>query len=314
MKSKFIQTVLPVFVVLLLVALSVLSPVGRGGDGWIPLVGGFFNAELLGNQYLSVPLMVLCLAVTMLGMHMILMKTNAIPPGRSALLFLALLASNPYSLDFNQIYPVMACMVWAQFCLLERQVFVAYLLMSMASLFYAPVIWIVAVLLLLMPVNGLPDQFRVFVTSLAGACLPHLYLLVFRWIKFNDAGVYLYHFANEAIETGMPFHYLGLTDYFMILVVFYILFRSVSHFVVKGPKGFMEYMFRMNGLMVFVAFVLFILFGGNQHLPLLPLAFVPVSILSAYYFKSCEKLYRANIEYLVLMCSLVLCGLSHLMN
>jgi hypothetical protein len=160
----------------------------------------------------------------------------------------------------------------------------------------------------------MPDQLRVFVTSLSGAFLPHLYLVVFRWIKFDDAGVYLYHFANEAVETGAPFHYLELADYFLVLVIFYLLFRVVSSFVTKGAKGSIEYMFKVNLLMAIVAFALFVIFAGNQNFSLLSITFMPLAILFAYYFKSNEKNRRTNIEYLVLMSSLALCGLSHLMN
>ena len=314
MRSKFIQTVLPVCVLLLLATMSYLLPAGVGSNGWIPLVGGFFNADVLSNPLVSVPLMVLCLAATVLGIYLILLKTNTIPFGRCLALFLAMMAVSPSLLQFNQIYPVLACIVWAQLCLLERQVFVAFLLLSGASLFFAPAIWLVPVVLMLMPFNGMPDQLRVFVTSLSGASLPHLYLVVFRWIKFDDAGVYLYHFSKEAMETGTPFHYLELTDYFLMLVIVYILFRVISHFVTKGAKGFIEYMFKVNLLMAVVAFALFMVFAGNQSYSLLYLTFMPLAVLFSYYFKSNEKLRRANIEYLVLMCSLVLCGISHLMN
>ena len=314
MRSKFIQTVLPVCVLLLLATMSYLLPAGVGSNGWIPLVGGFFNADLLSNPLVSVPLMVLCLAATVLGIYLILLKTNAIPFGRCLALFLAMMAISPSLLQFSQVYPVLACIVWAQFCLLERQVFVAFLFLSGASLFFAPAIWLVPVVLMLMPFNGMPDQLRVFVTSLSGASLPHLYLVVFRWIKFDDAGVYLYHFSKEAMETEPPFHYLELTDYFLMLVIVYILFRVISYFVTKGAKGFIEYMFKVNLLMAVVAFALFMVFAGNQSYSLLYLTFMPLAVLFSYYFKSNEKLRRANIEYLVLMCSLVLCGISHLMN
>jgi hypothetical protein len=314
MKNKFLQTALPIGVFILLSAISVLSVPEAAADGWIPLVGGFFNATFLSNYPASVPFTILCLAVTLLGMYMILLKTNAVPFIRCMSLFLALLASGPNLFQFNQVYPVLACLVWVQFCLLERQIFVAFLLLSGASLFFAPAIWLVPVVLMLMPFNGMPDQFRVFVTSLSGACLPHLYLLIFRWIKFDDAGVYLYHFYNEAIEIYPPFHSLEYTDYFLILVMFYMLVRAVSFFVRKAAKGFFEYMFKVNLLMAIVTFILFLLFSGNWNMSLLSLAFVPLSILYAYYFKSNEKNRRTNIEYLVLMSSLVLCGLSHLMN
>ncbi len=314
MKNKFIQTVLPFCVFPLLLVISILSPAYGENNGWIPLVGGFFNADLLDNLLISVPSMIICLAVILLGIYRILLKTNAIPFSRCLMLFLMLMASNPHLLKFSQIYPVLACVVWTQLCLLEGRLFVSFLLLSTASLFYAPAIWLVPAVLFIMPFNGVSDQFRAFVTSISAVCLPHLYLIVFRWIKFDDASIYLHHFAQEAIDISIPFHYIGITDYFLLLVVIYIIFRSISHFITKGTKGFIEYMFKMNVFMVLITSALFLLFAGNHQMQLLSLTFVPLSILFTHYFKSCEKSYRANIEYLVFMCSLILCALSGLMN
>lgn len=311
MRSKIIQTVLPIFVLLVLTAMSLFSTVGAGSNGWIPVVGGFFNADLLGNPLLSVPLMAVCLALTLPGIFLILLKTNAIPFGRCVALFMALLAINPKWFHFSQIYPVLACIVWAQLCLLERQVFVAFMLLSGASLFYAPAIWLVPVLIMFMPFNGMPDQLRVFVTSLSGASLPHLYLLVFRWIKFDDAGVYLYHFANEAIETGTPFHYLGIPDYFMLAILCYVLIRSIVFVFSKNPMGKLGYILKMEMVMLLVLFLLAGFFYANNGEMLSSLFLLPASVLMTFYFKNSPMTNRSNIEMLLLMGATAICACYH---
>ncbi len=310
MKSRFIQTLLPFCVLLILVAISLFSSADADGMGWIPLVGGFADTEMLDVPYISVPLSLVSIVVILSGLYLVLLKTNAIPLGRCILLFLLFVATNRNFLHFNQIYPLLACVVWMQYCLLGGQIFGAYALLSAASLFYAPAIWLVPAMMVFLPFSGIPDQLRIFVKSVSGAVLPHLYLLVFRWIKFGDAAQYLSYFAHSATDPNPPFHQLGMPQYFMLLLLLYVLFRAISFIMAKNPMGTLAYLLKLEVVLLVLSFVLAILFGGDNGNALLVLFFMPASVILSYYFRNCGKTGRTDIELAMLPIAALLCGVS----
>ncbi len=312
MKSKFIQTVLPICVLLMLVGISLFSPSETGGTGWMPLVGGFADTEILESPFISIPLAVLNIVAVVLGLYAVSLKTNALSFGRSALFFMLLVAANGNFLHFNQVYPVLACIVWMQYCLLNWQIFGAYMLLSAASLFYAPAIWIVPAMMLFLLFSGIPDGLRNFVKSFSGALLPHLYLIIFRWIKFGDSTLYLSHFYDKATDINPPFHHLEIPHYFMLLLLGYVLFRAISFIMQKNPMGTLAYLLKMEIVMLVLLFGMTILFGGNSNLITLP--YIPTAIILSYYFKNCEKVSRTEVEYLLLICSFLICSISYMVN
>ena len=314
MSSRIIQTVLPLFTFIVLAVLSFFAPIEQIGGEWIPLIGGFGNTEILDNLFVLVPLLILSLSIIFVGVYFFILRVNAISFLHVITLFLLFIAANPYSMRFNAIYPAMACIIWFKFCLFNSQVFAGYLLLSAASLFYAPIIWLVPASVLILPLNGMPDPLRTSVKALSGSLLPHIYVLVFRWIRFDDADVYLYYFTQQATDISFPFNNLGIPDYFLLLVIIYVLFKALSFFAVKSPKGFMEYILKSEIFMMVISFVLFLLFGGNEQITLLSVTLMSVSVIFAYYFKNCEKVTRTNMEFLMLICALILCAVSHIIN
>lgn len=311
MRNKIVQTVLPYCTLLLLVIIAIFAPVEKNSTGWIPLTGGLVDGCQWVSGILSVVLMVTGVGVILSGLYLVLLKTNTIPFGRCAALLLMLLFSSPHALHFNTIYLVLACIVWAKYCILERQIFVCYMLLSLASLFYAPAIWLVPAFLLMGAFSGMPERLRSFVKSLSGASLPHIYILVFRWIRFDDADVYLYHFAHEATALCTPFHQLGMPDYFFILCMLYMLYRAISFIMAKNPMGMLAFMLKTDAVSLFLFFILF-LFFSKSCMPVLSLLYFPAAVILAYYFKNCGKTSRTNVEMLLLMSALLLGSLSHI--
>ena len=314
MSSRIIQTVLPFLTFILLAVLSFFAPIEQTNGEWIPVIGGFGNTEVLDNLFVSVPILILLAAVIFTGVYFFILRVNSISFLHVITLFLLLIAANPYSMRLNAVYPAIACIIWFKFCLFNSEVFVGYLLLSFASLFYAPIIWLVPASVLILPLNGMPDPWRTSVKALSGSLLPHIYVLVFRWIKFDDAEEYLYYFTQQATDISLPFSKLGVPDYFMLLVVLYIVFKALSYFSLKSPKGFVEYILKSEIVMMIVSFLLYLLFAGNEQVTLLSITLMSVSVIFAYYFKNCEKISRTNMEFLMLICALVLCSVSHIMN
>ncbi len=314
MNTKIIQWVLPLLGLSVLVAVAILTPFEAGSSGWIPLVGGFGNTEMLDNVYLSVGLMLLCVTAIVVALCSILFKTNTIPMGVTVMLFLLLLFSNPYSFMFSSIYPALLCIVLMQYALLSEQMFAGALFISLASLFYAPLIWLFPVVFIFMVKNGINDPARIAVKMFSGFLVPHIYVLVFRWIAFDDALVYLQHFSSEIIDVGLPFHLLHLTDYFLILVVMYMLVRAISFVFSKTPDGIPAYILKSECATLLLLFMIWMLFYDSQRMPLLNMLWLPVSVILAYYYKNCRKRARVTAEFLLLFVAVIISSLSNVLN
>ena len=315
MRTRISQTALPFCILVVLVVISALASVGyRGGSEWLPVLGGLGNAAFLENLFVSIPLLFLSILAIFSGLYVVLLKTNSIDFSQTSIILLLIMAANPYSLHFNSIYPVMACMIWFQFCFLENQIFASFMLLSLGSLFYAPAIWFILAFTILLTVSGTPDPLRALVKAFGGACLPHLYLLVFRWIIFDDAGVYLYHFMGQILEIGSPFHLIRMPQYFMFLLLLYILVRAISFFYIKSPKGILEYLLKTDLWMMVSAFIIFLFFYSSTSTMLFAIVSLPASIMLSYYFKNCERVSRTNVEFLLLVCGLLICCISYVVN
>lgn len=311
MRARISQTVLPFCILVILVAISAFASVEYRSSGWLPILGGFGNAAFLENIAVSIPLLLLSILAIFAGLYVVLLKTNSIDFGQTSIILLLLMAANPCSLHFNSIYPVMACMIWSQFCLLENQIFASFMLLSLGSLFYAPAIWFILAFTILLTVSGTPDPLRALVKAFGGACLPHLYLIVFRWIIFDDAGVYLYHFVGQTLEIGSPFHLIRMPQYFLFILLLYILVRAISFFYIKSPKGILEYLLKMDLWIMVSAFIIFLFFYSSTSTMLFALFSLPASIMMSYYFKNCERVSRTNMEFLLLVCGLLICCISY---
>ncbi len=281
---------------------------------WIPLISGFGNTEFLGNVYLSVGLGIVFILSILAAIYFIIYRTNAIPITQSFVLFASLLLANINSLKFSCIYPALLCIAWMQFCLLNAQFFVGFLLLGLSSLFYAPMIWIFPLAIFSVIKYNVDDLPRTFVKAFAGFITPYIYLLTFRWLSYNDAHVFLQHFVEEITDINMPFHLLHITDYFLIFVVAYLLLRSIVFFYTKTPDGLPAYIFKTEIITLLIFTAMGICFCGNSRMPLLNMLALPASIILAYYYKNCKSKGRVQVEFIFLGIAVVISLLGGILN
>lgn len=314
MNSRLIRKILPYTVLLALLPVALCVPLVNVADEWIPLVSGFADMEVLKSGVISAALVILFISAILVAVCSTLQQTMVIPVSHTVLIFGMLLLSDPYSLRFNMVYPVLLCLVLMQFFLLRNQVYASFMIISVASLFYAPAVWFAPAAIILLPLNGVPDFFRISVKAIGGFITPQLYLLVFRWIKFNDAHIYLQHYIGEITDIGLPLHLLHLSDYFLIICVLYMVVRSISFALSRMPDGMSLYIIRTEISTFWLASVMFVCFYNTVEIPLFNLVILPAALLISYYLKNCDKKSRVTAEYLTLMCAILLRGFSHLVN
>jgi hypothetical protein len=303
-----------VFSIVVLVALSVAAlfkPWVNLDNGWIPLVGGFGNTDFLNNGVVSILLGMGIIGATLFSIYLLIRRVSVVDYVSAATLFLLLIAANPSFIHFNTIYILLLSLVWVQLCIVELQIFTAFFILSGATLFYAPAIWLVPLILLLIPFNGSPDSLKSFVKAFAGFITPHLYLLVFRWIKFDDAGVYLMQYWESITNIHLFETHWSFPRLFLALCILYLVMKSSHHLWSTSMGKLPQALLKMQVFLLAILLPMLICFS-TEITPLFVIMAYPLSILFSFYFKSYHNAKRTTAEYILLIMAIIINSLSYI--
>lgn len=289
---------------------SFFLPVADKTDDWTPLLSGFVEMDLFyTNKLLLAMGGILSIAILVVSIYFINAKTI----GRSfsvyytSLFALLFIFSNPCGVYFSAIYPAAILLTWVQYCLIVKQRFTAFFLLACASLFYAPILWLVPVVLIITLI-GTPDFFRVFLKSFTGLLIPYLYILSFRYILFNDMDVFVQHYFKEIISMEFPIYSLGFTTMFLVLCFVIILLHAVIDILSKLNRQSIltGYILKQELITIVLGALLFFVFWGDQSLPLGALLATPGSLILSHYFLQNKKRNQARVELVLLMSAAVI--------
>ena len=294
-----------------LVVMSVMMSQRSYADVWLPLVGGFGNVDFLSNKIVSTVLGFSTVGTILFSIYCLLRRTSAISYGGSVFLFLLLALANPSFLHFTPHLAVLLALVWVQFCFVEEQIFAAFLILSLASLFYAPAIWMVPVFMLLVSARGIQDGLRSIVKALSGFLVPYIYLLVFRWMRFADAGLFL----NEYFEHMTDLHIFETPILFpKLFFVFYVSYLAIraSLYIYSTSAGKVTDELLKEQVRLSVVLLPFLFLFNTESQPVFTLMAYPVAILVSYYFKNSGNRRRAGVEMILLVMAVVINFLSYI--
>lgn len=311
MERSFVHWITPVAGLALMISVFLLLPPLEGSSNWIPLLGNSIESP---NPVVGWSILGISLAATLFGLYCIVLKSASLSFLPTLFIYLLLLFADPLSISFNILHIVVALIVWSQFCLFENQLFTAFLLASSATLLYPPVFWIIAVSLIISLFSGEPDHLRNLIKMFSAILLPLVYILIFRWIKYDDALVFLSCFKDEVIATGSPLHLFDMTHYFLFAVMGYMVVRSIVLIVQKSPSGVLSYILKTEIVVLLLGVALTMLFYTTESLPLHLLTLAPLTLLFSYYYKNCEKRSRVNLEFLFLILAMALNSISYIFN
>ena len=172
---------------------SYFIPDAGKGEVWIPLFSGFCDLQgLSGNIIVKAVLggifnILICVSLLAVNTKSV---NNVFNPGFSVLFFLLVVLLNPEAAYFSALHPAVLMFVWGQYFFITKQKFLAMFLLSLSSLFYAPLFWVLP-LVMTISIFGAADIPRVAVKSLGGILLPFVYIISFRYMAFNDALVFI---------------------------------------------------------------------------------------------------------------------------
>ncbi|MBR5856281.1 MAG: hypothetical protein IKY70_03305 [Bacteroidales bacterium] len=298
-------------VLVALVAVALFDKWSYTDSEWIPLVSGFGNIDFMTNGVVSTLLGAGIVGAILFSIYLLVRRISVIEYSNVSLLFLLLIAARPSFLHFNTIYIVLLCLVWMQFCIVESQIFTAYLMLSVATLFYAPVIWLLPFLLLLIPFSGSPDSLKSFVKAIAGFITPHLYLLTFRWMKFDDAGVYLIQYWNSISDIHLLETHWSFPKLFFVVCVVYLVMRSSQYLFETSMGKLAQGILKMQILSLVMSLPLFICFN-TEALPLFIIMAYPAAVLFSFYFGSYANVKRSGTEFILLLMAVIINSLSYI--
>src|SRR5574344_213485 len=114
----------------------------RAGE-WIPLFSGFWDMDIVMTAGMKSIIYGIASAVLLLLSLYILndkLFSSISKSFTTVAVAATLIFCNPMAVYFTSIYPAAICIVWSLYCLLTAQIFLAFFLISLASMFFAPLI------------------------------------------------------------------------------------------------------------------------------------------------------------------------------
>ncbi|MEG2321124.1 MAG: DUF6427 family protein [Bacteroidales bacterium] len=317
-KERLYWTNALIFLVGGLLFTSFLVPFINKTDEWIPLLSGFIETDVFySNKYLLAVGGILSITVLAISIYFVNSKAldNTFRVYYTQLFFLLIVLANPTSIYFSTIYPAAILLTWMQFYFIIKQRFIAFFLISIASLFYAPIIWIIPIVLIISLI-GIPDILREFFKSLGGIIIPYLYVFVFRHIYFNDVDVFIQQYINEITTINFPIYSLSFTTMFLLLCFFIIYIHATVALLKKINRQSinMGYILRIELIASLLAILIFFIFWGNKSTPLCVILACPFSIILSNYVTANKQSYPLRVELILLMSAVVIARIAYFIN
>ena len=259
----------------------------------------------------TVSLILLILSVYYTSMRHLVHSSDS---GTLLIILLLLIFSNPLAIFFSPVYPAAICLIWAQEVLLAEKRFLGSMLISLSSLFYAPLIWLIPLSFLFL-VFVSTDFFKNLIIVLSGLMLPLLYIGVFRFLLFDDATYYIEDFYNTATDISLSLRYIGFPQLFEIICFAIIAIVTVIYLlrVLNRLKIAVRDAITSRMLFLLALSAVFFIFSSSTSQPLVILLAAPLAFLYSYRFANLENTGRKSryIEVILILSALVITRLSY---
>ncbi|MDR2813129.1 MAG: hypothetical protein LBB79_00510 [Prevotellaceae bacterium] len=227
------------------------------------------------------------LLISLSGKHFFAPEQIYLPP----FVFVLICSAFPIQKCMNGSYIAALCFMAGLFLLLRVylnkrvlvSIFLAAMLLSLASLFSASAIFLLLILPIALPLLCTPVVWRDWVVALCGAALPYLYAFVAFFFAKNDGFILfrqlyicLFSFSERILENGRVVEW-GYLLYLLLLVVLamFMLVRGMLTSRVKVKKIHMLFVWTFFIMLA----VMLTLPSGSMFL--LPLMAIPASVLIA---------------------------------
>ncbi len=221
----------------------------------------------------------------------------------------------PGFIYFSPIHIVAIGLLWANFCFLINQRFTAFFLISIASLFYPPVIWLAISLLFILFVES-DELIRKFLKSIVGIILPFIFIISYKFVRYNEVRESVDVFFQKAIDINPLYISPKLSSLFFIFILVFILVKSIyitsKSVETKGRQN--AYVFNNQLVFLLLSALFFIVFYKEGQEPLFILLASPVSIFLSRYFCLTKGKTFANVDFILSIASIIIYRLGLIIN
>ena len=225
----------------------------------------------------------------------------------------AVLFACPGAVVASVIHPASIALLWAQFCLLKEEYFIAFFLMGISAMFFPPVLWIAALVVILMLAAGLSDPLRNLLKFLGGLLVPYMLTLGAAYVAGFDVTGWIAEFWSKMTTISTGFLSLEIPILFLVVcITFMCIHASVLFLGRMSECGIAEsYALKVQIINVVVSAAVFFLFASSSGAPVALLACCPVAVLLARYFAGYGRSSFLRIEIVILLCALVISRLGN---
>lgn len=288
--------------------ISLDSPLTRG---WLDLDTDTVYGHMLLAGLGAVSIVSLVVSVYYTSMRHFMHSSDS---GNLLIIFLLLLFSNPSAIFFSPVCLSAICLIWAQEVLLAQKKFLGSMLISLSSLFYAPLVWLIPLSFLFL-IFVSTDFLKNLIIVLSGLILPLLYIGVFRFLLFDDATYYIEDFYNIATNISLSLRTVEFPQLFEIICFVIIALVTVSYLlkVLNRLKISLRDAIKSRILFLLALSAIFFLFSSATSQPLVVLIAAPLAFLYSYRFANLENTGRKSryIEVVLILSALVITRLSY---
>lgn len=285
---------------------------------WIPAFSGFWDLNILTETgersviYGISGIVLVLFSTYMVGRQLLVSVSSSF---LTVCIAAVLILLDPRSIYFSSIYPAAICIIWSVFCLLEQQTFTEFFLLSLGALFYAPLLWMIPIVLLIVLFGG-NDSFRRFVKALGGVIVPAIFLLSFRYLRFDDVEVFCGQIWSCISNFGSSFLSLHFVSMFMIVCLVFmglhamlLIMREIGHNSISVSKTL-----RIESLALLLTSALFFLFSGVSSAPVSVLLASPFALLLSNYYTNFSGKDSVKIQIVLFFCVIIIDRLGYFVN
>lgn len=285
--------------------------------GWIPFLGGILDMDASFSGLFSF-LVALFFTSCIIGsvIYIALKSTNySFDIFYCVSIILLLIFINPKALYFNQIYPATLCIVISGICFMKFQIFLAFMILSLSSLFYAPLIWSFPVALII-TIFEYNDIRKSIVKAICGFALPFIYLLSFRFFFYDDVGEFINSYFVKILDYNSNFYSYDIIYIFLFIVILSIAIHSIVFAIKKILKQNLltTDLIKVNAFSFLIFSFIFIAFFQYNDQPLNILLAPSIGILYSFHFSLNANKYATRVEIFLFMCAIILVKIAYFIN
>lgn len=236
------------------------------------------------------------------------------------ILFVALfLYASPHSIIYHPIYIASILSIWTHFFLIRNKVFIAFLLLTIASLIFPPLVWSLPILIVSQLIQPDRELLKVLIKEIGGILLPVIFLFSYLYIcdmPKDEIVSLIDKFKMSLFDISHPLRTSKISYFFFLIIIVIVSIRAIYILNKQAHRSSNEvvYIYYNQIIYLVLIFLLFVFFSGNSSYPVSILIAPPLGIILAHFFFLRISYRETTIELSLILITLIVVRLSYFIN